>query len=153
MTRVLLGFFIVGALGVLVSRPTAAQVSKFRYAPDKVDVGTLLLYQKSNIDGSNAGRIALFIAAVDRLESFKWHEGGGSATLVTADMNWEAFSVRRFESWRLHADGTKQLQGTLEQVDGEPRFLITFGPDNQQTVRLWHWPWHSYDFDFASLNA
>ena len=153
MTRILFGFFTVGALGVLGPHPTAAQVAKFRYEPDKVEVGTLLLYQKSNIDGTNAGQIALFIAAEDRLEAFKWHEGGGSATLVTADMNWEAFSVRRFESWRLHADGTKQLQGTLEQVDGEPKVVITFGPDNQETVQLRHWPWHSYDFDFASLSA
>ena len=153
MTKLLLGLFAVGVLQACQAVPAAAQVARFRYDPDRVDAGTLLLYEKSNVDGTHAGKIALYIAAEDRLEAFKWHEGGNSATLVIAEMNWDAFSVRRFESWRLHADGTRQLQGTLEQIDGEPKVVIAFGPDNQQTVELHHWPWHSYDFDLASLSA
>lgn len=136
---------------LVISGTSSAQHSKFRFEPERIDVGTLYTYEKSNIDGSHAGRIALYVAGRDRLESFKWHEGGGAATLVTADMDWKTFSVRRFESWRVQPGGERHLQARLEKIQGEPRVRITFG-ESSQTATIKNWPWHSYDFDFGSLN-
>ena len=136
---------------LLIPGPAYAQLSKFRYEPDRIEVGTLYIYEKSNIDGSNAGRIALYVARKDRLESFKWHEGGGMAPLVTADIDWKTFSVRRFESWQVWDGDGRRLQARLEKLPDEPRVRITFG-ENIETATIENWPWHSYDFDFGSLN-
>jgi hypothetical protein len=131
--------------------PTEAQIARFHFQPDKVPTGTLFLYDKSNIDGTHASRIALYVAAQDRLESFKWHEGADAATLVIADLDWETFTVRRFESLRLFADGTRQTQAVMEKMAGQPKVAVAAGP-YQAEVEIHHWPWQSYDFDFAGLN-
>jgi hypothetical protein len=138
-------------LFALSTHPAEAQIERFDFKPAKVPTGTVFFYDKSNIDGTNASRIAVYVAAQDRLESFKWHEGGGAATLVTADLDWQTFTVRRFESLRLLADGTRQTQAVLEKIPGKPQVSVAAGP-YQATIEIENWPWQSYDFDFAGLS-
>jgi hypothetical protein len=66
-------------------------------------------------------------------------------------MDWENFSVRRFESGRLDGQGKFQQMATLDALDGGRRIALRLGDVVRDTVALPHRPWHSYDFDFASL--
>jgi hypothetical protein len=131
--------------------PALGQATAFRFDPALLEVETVYHYVKSNIDGSRSGEIALYVATVDEVESFKWHAGGSEATLVKAWMDWESFTVRRFESWRLHASGDDVLRAVLERVEGAPELEIALG-EQKVRVPIENWPWHSYDFDFGSLN-
>lgn len=123
----------------------------FRFDAEKLRPGTVYHYVKSNIDGSRAGNISVYIASTDEIESFKWHEGGTEASLVRATMDWTSFTVARFESWRLRSSGEDTLRAVLERIDGEPTLEAQVG-DQRFRIPIENWPWHSYDFDFASLN-
>jgi hypothetical protein len=126
-----------------------AQLDAFHYDSARVPVGRAYEYLKSNRDGTHAAPITLFVAARDRLESFKWDSGGSAATLVVALMDWRRFSVRRFESWQVRRGQPDTLLATL-QVDSAGQGLrFSAMPDTVITVAAW--PWHSCDFDFASL--
>jgi hypothetical protein len=140
-----------GFAATVIAGPAFAQVTAFQFDPELLKVGTVYHYVKSNIDGSRSGDIALYVASVDEVESFKWHQGSSEATLVKAWMDWESFTVRRFESWRLHASGDNELRAVLERVEGKPELEITLGEQSMR-VPIENWPWHSYDFDFGSLN-
>lgn len=111
--------------------------------------GKVLVYEKSNWDGSNKGHIAVYFEKANKLESFKWHEGNDQATIVRAWMDSTRHTVRRFEALRVDAAGNENLSavlqarpgGTLEARLGDHRQEFKNAPDT----------WHSYDFDFASL--
>ena len=127
-----------------------AQTSAFQFTPGKLESGTVYHYDKSNIDGTHSSRIALYLSSRDEVESFKYHEGATEATLVKATMDWESFTVKRFESWRLSGPGDDVLRAILERVEGQPNLAIQIG-DQKLEIPILNWPWHSYDFDFASL--
>ena len=81
-------------------------MNELRYQPEKVAVGTAYVYEKSNIDGSHSSDIVQYIASQDSLEAFKWTDGEPEATLVTAKLDWNHFSVcrtsaimGRFQTW------------------------------------------------------
>jgi len=132
VSMVKIGLFL---LLLAVSAVAQAQSSAFKFDKTKLQPGTVYHYVKSNIDGSRSGDIALYLRSIDEVESFKYHEGATEATLVKATMDWSDFTVKRFESWRLHSNGKHVLRGMLQRVE----------------VPITNWPWHSYDFDFASL--
>jgi hypothetical protein len=92
----------------------------------------------------------LYVAAVDRLESLKWDDEVGWATFVVAEMDWARFSVRRFESWDLRKGKAPFLKATLD-TDAQGAVSISVLPGPPLTLTAW--PWHSYDFDWASLGA
>jgi hypothetical protein len=126
--------------------PAWAQFESYRFAPDRVPVGQVFHYLKSQRDGSHATRVSVYLPSVDRVESLKWDQGGDQATLVVATLDWERFSVSGFEAWGLARGSEPELRATLRaQAD---QLHISFV---DQPVRISHWPWHSYDFDFTSL--
>jgi hypothetical protein len=127
----------------------AAQVNRFRFRPELVPVGRLYRFDKSNIDGTHKGEILLYVAARDRLEA--WKPGEQWSTLVTADMDWNRFSVHRFESWRHPAAGKPELIATLDLPPGGNQGQVTLRGQSFPT-EIRNWPAHSYDFDFGSLN-
>lgn len=131
-------------------RTASAQLSALRFDSSKVHVGRVYQYEKANRDGSHSGRISLYIARLDRLESLKWDEDVGWATFVVAELDWARFSVRRFESWALRQAKPPELKATLETAaDGGITISVLPGPP----IHVSSWPWHSYDFDWASLSA
>lgn len=129
----------------------ASQVEAFRHDPARVAVGRIYEYVKSNRDGSNPSRVSLHVAGPDRLESLKWAPGDTVASLVVATMDWARFSVRRLESWVLVRGAAPVLRAALETDASGAGVRVSFAPDSLLPVR--GWPWHSYDFDFASLNV
>ena len=140
------------ALGMLIIASEAwGQVSAFSYDSNRVSVGRAYEYVKSNRDGTRSTQVTVYAAAPDRLESLKWDSGGDAATVVTATLDWERFSVRDLESRRLRRDAPDVRQGTLTTDLDRGALLVSFLPESAVSVRVW--PWHSYDFDFASLAA
>jgi hypothetical protein len=131
-------------------RPAAAQVEGLRFEAGRVPVGRVFQYLKSNRDGTHPGRVSLYVARADRLESLKWDDEVGWATFVTADLDWSRFSVRRFESWDLRKGKAPFQKATLD-IDEQGRVTISVLPG--PPLQLTRWPWHSYDFDWASLGA
>ena len=67
-------------------------------------------------EGGQTPAAALTARAVleDRLESLKWSPGDTVATLVVARLDWNRFSVGRFESWLLRRGREPELRVALE---------------------------------------
>ena len=129
----------------------SAQIEKFSYQPDKVTTGQVYFYKKSNQDGSNPHWVANYIANQTYMESLKWGTTGRGATFVTADINWSTFSVRKFVGGNISPSGERIIGGQLDLLDEAGNYQVKFG-DTQDTMHIEAFPWHSYDFDFASLN-
>jgi hypothetical protein len=138
---------LLGTLCLLLTRPAAAQLPAFQFEAGRVPVGTVFEYIKTNRDGTHPSRISVYVASRDRIESLKWHRGERQATLVTAEMDWSRLSVKHFESWLLARDQPPQMRATM-QVSGD-ELSMSLMP---QPLKISHFPWASYDFDFASLS-
>jgi hypothetical protein len=130
--------------------PTPDAIDAFSFDPEKVETGVALFYLKSNVDGSNASWVTHYYPDTEWIESLKWSESWPEATLVRARMDWKTFSVGRFEGYVVDAEGKRTLRNTLEADPKEPRVVIEY---QGQTMYcdIPHYPWHSYDFDWASL--
>src|SRR5262245_11908023 len=87
---------------LITASPLLAQATRsthlFRYQPDKVKVGTVYHYTKSNLDGTKAITVSAYVAAKDRIEVFKTDPDGDDCAFVIANMNWEIFSAERLNS-------------------------------------------------------
>jgi hypothetical protein len=128
------------------------RLSGFRYTPGRLEPGTVYRYRKSNLDGTNASEIALRIAAEDRLAVLKWHRGEPEATLVEADLDWEVCSVSALRSFRVDQAGARTSVAEL-RVDAARGELVLRIGGREVTSPLETLSWHSYDFDFSSLNV
>lgn len=124
----------------------------FRYQPGRIPAGRVQRYRKSNVDGSNPSELALYLASETRLEALKWSTGEPEATLVLAEMDWETCSVSTFHTYHLDEHGTRALRAELVTSPDRKRVDVQLGTQ-KLTCPLEHFPWHSYDFDFSSLNV
>lgn len=142
------------AAQLVFQEPSAAAGASpgFRYEAGRIPVGRVHHYRKSNLDGSHATEIALYLASETRLESLKWHGEEAEATLVVAEMDWEVASVQRFQNFRVAADGTQSLVAELEVTPDRTELVGRLGAQEFRCA-LARFPWHSYDFDLASLNV
>lgn len=139
------------ALGVGAAAQTDA--AKFRYDARKIEVGAVYHYLKTNVDGTKPEHVSIYVAAADRIESFKFHPKAERAALVIATMDWANFSAKRLESWQVFRD-EKKLFATLDYLPSERAVGVSILPlkrmDEKTAVR--HLPFHVYNFDLASLN-
>lgn len=140
---------ILLVIAFIFSLAAPGQVSKYKRAGRFDDLQTVYVYQKSNWDGTHASQIFLYVADSNRLESFKWTQGDKTATLVTATIDWENYSVSRFTNHRLEQGQAPRLVATL-QFDGKKQINIEVGT-MRDSLLLQGLPWQSYDFDFAGL--
>jgi hypothetical protein len=134
--------------------PAQSEVRKFRYQPKKITTGTVYHYVKTNIDGTHPENVSIYVAARDRIESFKYHPGTERAGLVIAEMDWTIFSAKRLESWQVFGGGEKKLFATLdflkESMMTEVSIPLTGRPAEKTAIKKL--PFHIYNFDLASLN-
>ena len=138
-----------------VSAPAEVVVSSaagFRYESGRLPVGRVYRYRKSNLDGSNPSEIALYLASETRIEALKWHAGRPETTLVVAEMDWDVFSARAFKNYQIDALGTRTLVAELETAPDRKRVTVRVR-GRELSCDVESFPWHSYDFDFASLNV
>ena len=126
------------------------QVNAFAVDTTRVPVGRLYEYLKSNRDGSRPSMVSLYVSGPSRIESLKWTPRDTTASLVVAAMDWTRVSVRRLESWVLSRGSEPHLRAALDTDSSGLGVRVSFQPDSLLPIN--RWPWHSYDFDFASLN-
>ena len=126
-------------------------ITEFKYNPDKLPLHQLQLYIKSNLDGSRASFVAIYMKEYDTIESFKWTEGNNEGTLVKAQMDWQRFTVSHFAGGRIRANGELNTMAQLSIPSGSTRAQVQITGMDPSSVELEQFPWHSYDFDFASL--
>src|SRR5687767_8216039 len=141
---------VVGCLSLGVGT-AAAQTEKLHFDREKVPVGAAWHYEKSNLDGTRKTMISVHVATTDRLESLKWDAGSPQRTLVVAEMDWPRFCVKKLRSYAVSSGKEPELKATLEYSTAEDRVVVA-AAGRQWKIQIKQWPWHSYDFDFASLN-
>ena len=128
--------------------------SAFKFNAKRVSVGTVYHYVKTNVDGTKPENISLYVATVDRIESFKFHEKGSRAGLVIADMDWTIFSAKKLESWQVASGDERKLFATLTYRAAEKAVEVSI-PQMRPTsefAKIEQLPFHLYNFDLASLN-
>lgn len=148
-------FITCAALCLAAAAQAFAQTdaAKFLYDSRKVEVGAVYHYLKTNVDGTKPEHVSIYVAAPDRIESFKFHPQGSRAALVVATMDWTIFSAKRLESWQVFRDD-KKLFATLDYLPQEKAVNVSIPPlgkTNEKTA-IKHLPFHVYNFDLASLN-
>ncbi len=127
-------------------------IHRFKLNKEAVPVGKVFFYNKSNIDGTHSSHTALYVKSASELESFKWNDGYPGGTLVKAWMSWKTFSVDKFETSRINQSGQEQVRAILSTDSKNSKALINIPGAFEGEMELPAWPWHSYDFDFASLS-
>lgn len=128
-------------------------VAKFSFRPERVRVGQVYHYLKTNIDGTHPEHVSVYVAAKDRIESFKYHPPrAGRAALVIAEMDWKLFSAKRLESWQVWKDERK-LFATLDYNHSDSTVTVNIPATGRpaERVLIGHVPFHVYNFDLASL--
>lgn len=126
----------------------------FVYQPQRVRVGELCHYLKTNLDGSEPEHIAQYMAAENRLEVLKYHPHASPAGFVVAEMDWATFCVHHLESWQISQDGAKQLVANLVYNPAERAVAVSIpsmGRVGEKTA-IPFLPFHIYNFDLGSLN-
>lgn len=149
MTR----YLLIALVSLLTAGAASAQdpPAAFTYQPDRVPVGTVYHYTKSNQDGSRAAELYVFVASATDLEVLKLEPQSTTAAYVRADMDWTAFAAARLDSWHLTEAGLS------------PQLYLDFDHDAQEAtaymgpmampVSFEAGPVHLYNFDLMSLNA
>ena len=132
---------------MLIAPITFAKTAKSAEIPSFK--GRLFLYEKSNLDGSNKGRIATYYLGENVIESFKWHEGSDHATKVRATMNSQSLDASLLEALGVDRTGNEEKYAEL-RAGANGTFNMLFG-NQKSTFHLPATHWHSYDFDFAGL--
>ena len=151
ITPVLLALLLVAGATTAQQKAATSSTSRFKYQPDKIDVGTVYHYTKSNLDGSKPITVSIFVAAKDRLEVTKAEEGNIDSAHVIAEMDWNKFSASRLNAGVILKDGSRQQRVTLELSSKDDSVLIKVG-GQEKIVSVGHYPFHIYNFDFISLN-
>lgn len=131
--------------------PATSSAGRFRYQPERIVVGTVYHYTKSNIDGSKPVTLSIYVASRERLEVLKVEKGLGDAAFVTARMDWSVFSAVELDAGVVVADGSYQPRVSTRLVLPEASFHTSFG-DRKGVTTVGHLPVHIYNFDFTSLN-
>ena len=141
------GFFC-SCFILIISTGVSAQLSKFGKPADIGDENTVYEYRKSNWDGTHLSTVFLYVADNNTLESFKWWDGDTVATLVSADINWNTYSVNEFKNYKLKKGQAPQFVAKLK---GDNTLRIEVG-ETKDSLLIDDLPWQSYDFDFAGLS-
>ena len=132
-------------------KAATSSTSRFKYQPEKIEVGTVYHYTKSNLDGSKPITVSIFVATKDRLEVIKAEEGNIDSAHVLAEMDWDKFTARNLNAGVILKDGSRQQRVTLELSTKDDSVLMRIG-GKEKIVAIGHYPFHIYNFDFISLN-
>jgi hypothetical protein len=132
------------------ANPTT-HVGHFEYRPDRIETGTVYHYVKSDLKGGNPARVVVFVATKSHIEVVKMEQGSRDFAYVTADFDWSTFSLSQITSWNLLPNGLYRRQAHMV-FDGESHTIDIQLHGGSEQVRVEHYPFHIYNFDFLSLN-
>lgn len=82
----------------------SSSIDRFRFQPDRIRVGEVARYVKSNLDGSKPARVSIFVAAPDRTEVADWK---------SFRLELEGIETMTPEGWK------KFIAGTLAKANAE----------------------------------
>ena len=129
----------------------SSSVSMFQYHPERIKVGTVYHYTKSNLDGTKPATVSIYIKAADILEVYKAEEEVIDAAHIIAKMDWTSFSASELDSGHLLKDGTRKPVATLALSKADNTLQVRIKDQNGSTA-INHYPVHIYNFDFISFN-
>ena len=130
--------------------PTSS-IAQFKYQPEKIQVGTVYHYTKSNLDGTYPARIYIRVMDRENLDVWKFEAHNTDAAHVTAHMDWNSFSADHIQSFWATSDGKQKEQAALTSSYEDASFSIGWRGESE-TIQIGHFPVHVYNFDFISLN-
>ncbi len=133
----------------------------FTFRPDALDIGAVRHYVKSNLDGSNASRVTMYVASATRIEVVKIEVGSDVLAYVVAELDWARASAVELHSWHIlpkSADPRAAPPGLLRAqavlwLDAQARQYRATLPFGQGHAPIGDLPVHLYNFDLMSLNA
>jgi hypothetical protein len=138
-----------------------AQTEAFRLRPDRIDIGTVHHYTKSNLDGSHTGHFYIYIVDRDHIEVLKLEPDANDAVYIKARMDWETFSetdismfhIRRGDE-RRHIFDAKLKEHEFElTLDPEQKMIKPpFPVPNTMVAKTGDTPVHIYGFELIGLN-
>lgn len=131
--------------------PVGSSLDAFGYRPEKIRVGEVAHYLKSNLDGSKPTRVSIFVAAKDRLEVAKVEKGVIDAAWVRAHFDWKLFTSDRMEAAVVNLDGSIEERAVFA-VDRAKGVVDVSVGDRKGSAAWRQAPFHVYNFDFTSLN-
>lgn len=119
--------------------------------------GRILDYARSNSDGTEWERVAVYLKSSTTAEVYKMRSRCTNAALVTATFDPAADEATQLTGGRLSRQGTQDAFAWLK-LEAKNRTLSVHlgapGTDPVQKVALaGSAPWRLYDFDFADFNA
>jgi hypothetical protein len=126
-----------------------SDASRFSFHADRVPVGTAFHYVKSNIDGTQAIRVTVYVADTARLEVAKLEPEQRAGALVVAHLDWGTYSADTLTSMHLSPDAPPRPQA-LAWITSDGRFVAEIG-GRRDTIAVPQFPVHVYNFDFLSL--
>ena len=123
----------------------------FKYQPEKIEVGTLYQYSKSNLDGSNPALISIYIASKNHIEVLKTDQNNEILEYLTSQMNWTLFCPDYLLSWQITPDGSMKLQ-TLASLTRMDHTFVMWVRDAEFKSKVAHYPVYHDTCDFTGLN-
>lgn len=121
------------------------------YRPERVKVGSVYHYMKSNLDGSYPAEVSVFVASETELKVLKLEAHQMDLAYVTARLNWQLFSAERLQSWVITADGLHHPRVIMELKPAANEVHVFWG-DQVDRVAVGHYPVHVFNFDCISLS-
>ena len=143
---------LMGLMGVAALMPASAraQASAFsREAGEPVPAGTVWHYEKSNRDGSEAWRFAIYFASPSRVEVLKWLPGEDLVE-VHADLDLARAMPVHMQQWNL-VKGERRPTLSADAAPEASRLTVHFAKGGQLVLDGGALPLHVWGFDLASL--
>jgi hypothetical protein len=112
-------------------------------------VGRAFHYVKSNIDGSQAIRVTMYVVDTDRIEVVKLEPENRAGVRVVAHLDWATFSADTLISTHLAPDAPPRPQAAA-WITRDARFVVEIA-GQRDTVAVPRFPAHVYNVDFLSL--
>lgn len=125
------------------------------HARRATDVGRILVYTRSNLDGTEAETVRVFRASASRIEVIKTRERCTSAAFVSAELDASYGDAVRITGGRLLPNGLHSEEAWLILADGQ-RVEMRVGEAASPPVAsipIPYRPWHLFDFDLATLSG
>jgi hypothetical protein len=152
MNRRALGLLLfLPFLAIASAPPVPSSLDRFRFQPDRIVVGQVAHYVKSNLDGSKPSHVSIFVKAPDQLEVAKIEKDVTDAAWVRAHFDWKLFTADHLQAGVINLDGSVEERATFDLDRDKGEVVVTVG-DRKGSAAWRQLPFHVYNFDFTSLN-
>lgn len=148
---------LAGGTALAQGKP-ASSTKLFKYKSGKVEPGMLYTYVRSDLAGKKTGSVLVYVPDRKRVEILRVTPGVEGGQLLTAELNWDTYSLRQFELLAETKDGGKRrlATGTFTPdalsvtVDDQALYRGAQGATSF-TLPLVQLPVHLYSLDFVTL--